>query len=80
MYAEPRACHPKRRRRNEKESCLCIVLLFLAVSLLFSKGANEKAYDSFWSVLSEYYPMYYIAQSEGLDLESIRDNGKTKFN
>ncbi len=59
---------------------MCIVLLFLAVSLLFSKGANEKAYDSFWSVLSEYYPMYYIAQSEGLDLESIRDNGKTKFN
>ena len=63
----------------KKKMTLCVIFLFLAVSLL-SKGANERAYDSFWSVLSEYYPMYYIAQSEGLDMESIRDNGKTKFN
>lgn len=63
----------------KKKVALFIVFLLMAVSLLFSKGANEKAYDSFWSILKKHYPMYYVAQSKGLDLKSIEENGRTKF-
>ncbi len=63
----------------KKKMSLCIVLLLLIVPLLFSKGANEKAYDSFWSIIRKHYPMYYVAASKGVDLKGIEENGRGRF-
>ncbi len=60
----------------KRKRFVIIILSFLVLSCLFSKGANEKAYDSFWSMIEEYYPLYYIAQKNGMDLEGMREAGK----
>lgn len=63
----------------KKKRIVSTIYLFLVLSLLFSKGANEKAYDSFWSMIEEYYPLYYVAQESGLDLEGIKEAGNREF-
>jgi hypothetical protein len=62
-----------------KKLIFCVVFLLLSLPLLFSRGVNEKAYDSFWSIIENYYPLYYVARENGLDLESLKENGKTNF-
>ena len=57
-----------------------LFVFFLAVliclSSLFSKGVYEKAYDEFWEILDDYYPQTQVAEKVGLDLDSIKKEGR----
>ena len=57
-----------------------LFVFFLAVliclSSLFSKGVYEKAYDEFWEILDDYYPQTKVAEKAGLDLDSIKKEGR----
>lgn len=57
-----------------------LFVFFLAVliclSSLFSKGVYEKAYDEFWEILGDYYPQTQVAEKAGLDLDSIKKEGR----
>ena len=57
-----------------------LFVFFLAVliclSSLFSKGVYEKTYDEFWEILDDYYPQTKVAEKAGLDLDSIKKEGR----
>ena len=57
-----------------------LFVFFLTVlsclSSLFSKGVYEKAYDEFWEILDDYYPQTQVAEKAGLDLDSIKKEGR----
>ena len=50
--------------------------IFICLSSLFSKGVYEKAYDEFWEILDDYYPQTKVAEKAGLDLDSIKKEGR----
>ena len=50
--------------------------VLICLSSLFSKGVYEKAYDEFWEILDDYYPQTKVAEKAGLDLDSIKKEGR----
>ena len=50
--------------------------VLICLSSLFSKGVYEKAYDEFWEILDDYYPQTQVAEKAGLDLDSIKKEGR----
>ena len=62
-----------------KKIAIFLTLSLLAMSLVFSSGANEKAYDSFWSFIEYNYPLYNAVSTIGLDTEEMKEQYRTRF-
>ena len=55
-----------------KKIAIFLTVSLLAMFLVFSSGANEKAYDSFWTFIENNYPLYNAASTIGLDTEKMK--------